>query len=247
MRIITKRKIYTKTNSLSESFDCQGLIMDENVPHFKELIMLELSRKSSDLSHRQQLQHLLIESLNENDINKAFLINTFLNPNQSLRTSSELRENGIDSAHIYKNNLNDQTDNLESNIEMNDLEILEQSSKINQDSEAIKIDKSLRPKLRGSPLSPIRHLICSPGLEEKTEKHKIVLLYRGSCNGSCNPNKPWSKQSHFHYIVNTVNCNDHISRLVKKQGLQFFNSSVLQNPERWNHLIKFKVTYLFNL
>lgn len=241
------------TDSLSSSFNCQGLIMDENIPHFKELLLLELTRKSSDLNHRQKLQQLLIESLNENDLNKAFLINTFLHPNQSLNNlnllnscqnlddnqttaSSGSKENYVNSSEIDKNNLSFTTENFNNNIDINDLFSLNEYNSKNQ--EVIKIDKNQRPKLRGSPSSPIRHLICSPGLEEKAEKHKIVILYRGTCNGSCNPNKPWTKQSHLHYIINTVNCNDHVSRLVKKQGLQFFNSSVLQNSERWNHLIK---------
>ena len=234
------------TDSLSGSFEFQGLKMDENIAHFKELLLLELTRKSSDLNHRQLLQQLLIQSLKENDLNKAFLINTFLNPNQGLNNvnflnndsnlnenqeaiSSGSKENSINSSVIDKNYLNFTTET----DKMNDLAILNQTN-----TEAIKIDKSQRPKLRGSPLSPIRHLVCSPGLEEKAEKHKIVILYRGTCNGSCNPNKLWTKQSHVHYIINTLNCNDHVSRLVKKQGLQFFNSYVLQNPERWNHLIK---------
>lgn len=234
------------TDSLPQSFEYQGLIMDENLPHYKELLVLELTRKSCDLNHRQKLQHLLIESLNQNDLNKAFLINTFLYPNLGLssfnllnssqkqtenqETSSELRETEVD----LKNRKNP---NSSSEMELCESEISEEN-KTHQDQANIQIDKNLRPKLRGSPLSPIRHLICSPGLEEKADKHKIVVLYRGSCNGSCNPNKMWSKQSHLHYIINTVNCNDHVSRLVKKQGLQFFNSSVLQNPAKWNHLIK---------
>jgi hypothetical protein len=105
------------------------------------------------------------------------------------------------------------------------------------DEDGIFIDRKIRPKLRAGPLSPIRHLICSPGLEATAHKYKIIILYRGVCNGYCYQNKPWSKQVHLHYIVNTVNCNDHISRLVKKQGIQFYNSFVLQNPERWNQLI----------
>jgi hypothetical protein len=95
-----------------------------------------------------------------------------------------------------------------------------------------------RSRIRYTPLSPIRHLICSPGLEATAHRYRISILYRGVCNGMCYQNKPWSNQVHLHYIVNTVNCNDHISRLVKKQGIQFYNSFVLQNPERLNQLIQ---------
>lgn len=44
--------------------------------------------------------------------------------------------------------------------------------------------------------------------------------------------------TNIHYIINTVNCNDHVSRLVKKQGIQFYNSFVLQNQERIKQLIQ---------
>ena len=89
-----------------------------------------------------------------------------------------------------------------------------------------------------NPLSPIRHLICSPGLEAKAQNCKIIILFKGRCNGICYQNKPWSKEMHIHYIINTVNCNDHVSRLVKKQGIQFYNSFVLQNQERIKQLIQ---------
>jgi hypothetical protein len=92
-------------------------------------------------------------------------------------------------------------------------------------------------RIRPNPLSPIRHLICSPGLEETAHRYKIDVMFRGVCNQDCYQNKPWSDKLHLHYIVNTVNCNDHVSRLVKKVGCEFYNSFVLQTPERINQLI----------
>ena len=109
-------------------------------------------------------------------------------------------------------------------------------------SESITLNDSIRDAFakvkKPNPLSPIRHLICSPGLESKAQNCKIIILYRGRCNGVCYQNKPWSKEMHIHYIINTVNCNDHVSRLVKKQGIQFYNSFVLQNQERIKQLIQ---------
>ena len=104
-------------------------------------------------------------------------------------------------------------------------------------NEALNIDALAKSK-KSQPLSPIRHLICSPGLEAKAYKTRIIILYRGKCNGVCYQNKPWSKENHIHYIINTINCNDHVSRLVKKQGIQFYNSFVLQNQERVRQLIQ---------
>jgi hypothetical protein len=82
------------------------------------------------------------------------------------------------------------------------------------------------------PKSPIRHLICSPGLELKEYKANIVLMYKGSCGNNCAERKEWTQKNHMHYIVNTVNCRDHISRLVAKLGFEFFSSFVLQTSER---------------
>ena len=81
------------------------------------------------------------------------------------------------------------------------------------------------------PKSPIRHLICSPGLEFKDNKRNIIVLYKGSCSTYCNDKNNLKQKVHVHYIVNTVNCNDHISRIVKKLGLEFFNSFVLQSQD----------------
>ena len=89
------------------------------------------------------------------------------------------------------------------------------------------------------PKSPIRHLICSPGLELKDYKANIILIYKGSCgnNGSCDERKVWAHKNHVHYIVNTINCKDHISRLVTKIGFEFFSSFVLQTKERQMQVI----------
>ena len=89
------------------------------------------------------------------------------------------------------------------------------------------------------PKSPIRHLICSPGLELKDYKANIILMYKGSCgnNGSCDERKVWAHKNHVHYIVNTINCKDHISRLVTKIGFEFFSSFVLQTKERQMQVI----------
>jgi hypothetical protein len=236
-------------DSIQKSFDTHNLILNDTTPHMKELILLDLTRKSSDLSHRQQLQQLLVNALNDNDLNKAFLINSFLNPNQTNpnNANSNQSENFLDLlSQAARKDACQETDydmdqNQEAMITQNEATNSVNNAKESTEArtdETIVLDKGLKPRLRGGPLSPIRHLICSPGLEEKAHKYKIVILYRGTCNGYCYANKPWTKQSHMHYIVNTVNCNDHVSRLVKKQGIQFYNSFVLQTPDRWNQLIQ---------
>ncbi|CAF0947414.1 unnamed protein product [Brachionus calyciflorus] len=259
---ISLEKMVKMFQTIQNSMDTHNSFLTENLSHLKELILLELTRKSSDLSHRQQLQTLLINALNENELNKAFLINSFLNPCPSKQLPNTSDSNQIENFLDLINQVNNQNQK-DNDVDMNltpsisteqvistqdtnqnennqSLEIKETSSEKPSEilDENINLNKKIKPKLRSGPLSPIRHLICSPGLEDKAHKYKIIILYRGVCNGYCYVNKPWSKQDHLHYIVDTVNCNDHISRLVKKQGIQFYNSFVLQSPDRWNQLIQ---------
>lgn len=245
-------KMVKMCDSINKTIDTNNIILNENMPHIKELVLLDLTRKSSDLSHRQQLQQLLVNALNENDLNKAFLINSFLNPNQNQASLNSINQGQMENFLDLLNQVNqtkEKEDNQETEMipinelpdtEMRENIIADVSTKETSDKSEDKLlmEKQIKPKLRSGPLSPIRHLICSPGLEEKAHKYKIIILYRGACNGYCYANKPWSKQAHLHYIVNTANCNDHISRLVKKQGIQFYNSFVLQSPDRWNQLIQ---------
>lgn len=270
-------KILKMFDSVQASFDLQNEFLAEHVPKLREGVLIDLARKSSDLTYRQQLQQMLIDSLNSNDLAKASLINSFLNPTVTNNSNSPQLGNLLDlfsqitpqtikasntrpithtpmdttstepepecppltnTETLNQNQtLNNLTPENESQSETGNNSTLDENQNESAD-ETIVIDHRIRPRLRAGPMSPIRHLICSPGLEATAHKYKIIVLYRGVCNGYCNPNKPWSKEVHLHYIVNTVNCNDHISRLVKKQGIQFYNSFVLQSSDRWNQLIQ---------
>lgn len=97
--------------------------------------------------------------------------------------------------------------------------------------------KRLSKQILMNTKAPIRHLICSPGLELKAHRANLIVLYKGHCNGNCYQNKPWSNEEHLHYIVNTINCNDHVSRLVRKQGFKFYNSFLVENKDRQTYLI----------
>jgi hypothetical protein len=62
----------------------------------KESELIDLAQKSSDLTYRQKLQELLIQSLNSNDFQKANLINSILTNNNQLglsRMSNQDMEN----------------------------------------------------------------------------------------------------------------------------------------------------------
>ena len=107
---------------------------------------------------------------------------------------------------------------------------------------------------------PIRHIICSDGLENLQTKFKMIVLFKGKCNGKCYQNKPWCHLEvrfviilrqyiyiymfiyyfyffqHSHYIVNAVACTDHISRLIRRMGLIFYNSFLIDSVDRQNQV-----------
>lgn len=261
----------------------------EQIGKHREHELIGLTKKSSDLIHRQKLQALLIESIKSNDWHKASFVNSFLgnqlvthsfsdcnfnqteetsNTNEDLITISrninseanvEFNMNQYNSSlvkdELYFNNLmNNQSRNEKIDLDEehhisisshlpfgdNSLTCKPTNVQLNLTESFRRLDRldAFAKAKKTNPLSPIRHLICSPGLEARAQNCKIIILYRGKCNGVCYQNKPWSKEIHIHYIINTVNCNDHVSRLVKKQGIQFYNSFVLQNQDRIKQLIQ---------
>lgn len=337
---ILTSKIFKMFDSIQRYFEINNDHLNDHLAQTRENEKIEISHKSSELTHRQHLQTLLITALNKNQIGKAMCIGSILDPNLSLTSTSAIYDQqpiAVESKSSSSSSGNDSqtsanpsggsgTANTHSNhsmmtrrsIQMNRLLSTENTAKTaaqtednaNKSHESVEVidepvvevsrltngygsvdaydyhDNKIEPststnhesmeesrtngdssgnvscnairnlprlenpfrnqnnrsrKKRAKflgPLSPIRHLICSPGLEKNAHMFNIIILYRGTCNGQCYENKPWSKQVHLHYIVNTVNCNDHISRLVKKLGIEFYNSFVLQNPERRNQLIQ---------
>jgi hypothetical protein len=335
-------KLLKCVDSFQAYIDAQNMYLNDYYNKCRESLIIQLGKSSSDLKHRHDLQALQLIALNNNDLNKASLINSILNQtthipvlNNNIPPVSTLSLNSTATSHAHAQNYNNNNNNnnnnqLESinntsrfpnppsltrtnctsvfndfildnfaastmlkndrqskgtapllnarnvslhetiheddsidghlfdpvvanngdfNSDSNDMDSIP-SADVNMNGAVAKssnghtsvftLDNDVggKMKIRYAPLSPIRHLICSPGLETTAYRYRISILYRGACNGQCYQNKPWSNQVHLHYIVNTVNCNDHISRLVKKQGIQFYNSFVLQNPERLNQLIQ---------
>lgn len=274
-------KIIKMLDTVQTYLDLNNEKLVEHLSKQREHETLDLTKKSNDLNHRQKLQSLLVESIDNNDFRKANFIHTclhanetnatnFLNNNDTTTTTAtttcdyetqienDYNNNSIDynfepteafesstasSLSLSNNNGYKMEDNYEENsLNNNSNNNIGGGGTTSFSSEYINLNDSIRDAFtkakKSNPLSPIRHLICSPGLELKAQNCKIIILYRGKCNGICYQNKPWSKEMHIHYIINTVNCNDHVSRLVKKQGIQFYNSFVLQNQERIKQLIQ---------
>jgi len=273
-------KIIKMLDTVQTYLDLNNEKLVEHLSKQREHETLDLTKKSNDLNHRQKLQSLLVESIDNNDFRKANFIHTCLHANETNATNflnnndtttatttcdyetqieNDYNNNSIDynfepteafesstasSLSLSNNNGYKMEDNYEENSLNNNSNnnIGGGGGTTSFSSEYINLNDSIRDAFtkakKSNPLSPIRHLICSPGLELKAQNCKIIILYRGKCNGICYQNKPWSKEMHIHYIINTVNCNDHVSRLVKKQGIQFYNSFVLQNQERIKQLIQ---------
>jgi len=277
-------KIIKMLDTVQTYLDLNNEKLVEHLSKQREHESLELTKKSNDLNHRQKLQSLLIESINDNDLRKANFINTCLHVVCDATNKISNKEPASTPYDImpivnddYNNNINndynfEQTETFETSTASSSLSSSNNNNNNNNNndgyliddnydenlfnnvgtscatatnstnSEYINLNDSIRDAFtkakKSNPLSPIRHLICSPGLELKALNSKIIILYRGKCNGVCYQNKPWSKEMHIHYIINTVNCNDHVSRLVKKQGILFYNSFVLQNQERIKQLIQ---------
>jgi hypothetical protein len=272
-------KIIKMLDTVQTYLDLNNEKLVEHLSKQREHETLDLTKKSNDLNHRQKLQSLLVESIDNNDFRKANFIHTCLHANETNATNflnnndtttatttcdyetqieNDYNNNSIDynfepteafesstasSLSLSNNNGYKMEDNYEENsLNNNSNNNIGGGGTTSFSSEYINLNDSIRDAFtkakKSNPLSPIRHLICSPGLELKAQNCKIIILYRGKCNGICYQNKPWSKEMHIHYIINTVNCNDHVSRLVKKQGIQFYNSFVLQNQERIKQLIQ---------
>ena len=200
----------------------------------------DATSKEENLDMDYHTDHDIIYESSSSSANNHKALTT-LSPNKSLDAStasvsaSNNKKNlGFSSAteYIRARNLNKRHSlQLHPNrLSINSLNALNRSGRIKNMGEHGK------PIIIG-PQSPIRHLICSPGLELKEYKCNIIVLFMGSCGQNCNEKKDWTSKVHMHYIVNTVNCNDHISRLVKKLGFEFYNSFVLQTKERQLQLI----------
>ena len=242
-----KPKILKMIETVQANFDLTNEKLIDQIGRQREHEHLELSKKLADLNHRQKLQSMLLEAINECDFQKANYINEFLNPlntPNSINTQSCSQAKNVplfadmNSSLAARNNNHNNIENADADLcqmpdngfviknEANSNESFAQTSgndsascsieygeldedKNAHDSEMLtnNINESLKEAFakvrRPNPLSPIRHLICSPGLEAKLHNSRISILFRGDCNGICYQNKPWSKEQHIHYIINS--------------------------------------------
>ena len=253
-------KLLKMFDSVQTYFDTQNQYLSDYYAKCRENHIIQLGKNSSELKHRTELQNILLSALNENDLNKAALINSILNQSSFIPISNNsnsnsptlpatassfnnfildnfatsrnfLGETRATTSHNHHHNHNHQSNHdtsqvdsdetiNESNLDENGFENLNNErhnvNGINSgcSSELADMDMSVkfslkenanesnsifslndsRTKIRYTPLSPVRHLICSPGLEATAHRYKIIILYRGICNGHCYQNKPWSNQ-----------------------------------------------------
>ena len=74
-----KPKILKMLETLQANLDLTNERLIDQIGRQREHEHLELSRKSADLNHRQKLQSMLLDAINECDFQKANYINEFLN------------------------------------------------------------------------------------------------------------------------------------------------------------------------